>query len=211
MAHPEPFLVFPAIVNNVRTSYHMQQAGIIPNEWGHVENEMCDEMAWKHSEFVFNLHQKALASIEAGTLVADFTLPSEQFTDWEAGHISINCFAIFGKDMLECRVAKDEEGYLSLWRPQELRRQNARAGDSLVIHFAYHTQTEFMDKSGMITDYAQLVKPLPFRTARLAPPVWTPSEAEKPTPAQRRGMSHQNVLAHRQALYRRLQTTGQRA
>ena len=179
LANPKPFLVFPTIINNVRTSYHMQLNGIVPQSWG-IKDEMCNDVAWKHTDYVFSLHQKALAAIDNGTLIKEFTLPSQQFTDWEAGHISINSFAIFGKDMLACNVAVDEEGYLSLWRPKELNRQNARAGDAIVIHFAYHTQTEFMDKSGMLNDYVKLAPPLGFRTSRLPPEPATAS----PAPAQ---------------------------
>ena len=184
LENPHPFLVYPTIINNVRTSYHLQQAGIVSKSWaGEIKNEMCDPIAWREGAYVFNLHQKALNALEHGTLVEEFTLPSETFTDWEAGHISINCFVTFGKDLLACNVPKDEEGYLSLWRPKELNRQNARAGDAMVIHFAYHTQTEFMDKSGMLGDYWKFAPPtVPFRTIRLSPefPKGGTSEAPRP-------------------------------
>jgi hypothetical protein len=140
---------------------------------------MCDDIAWKHSDYIFQLHMKALDAIERGDLVDTFALKSQTFDNpaevpdgdiWEAGHISINAFAIFGNDMLDCKVDKDEEGYLSLWRPKELNRPNARAGDSVLVHFAYHTQTDFMDKTGVLNDYVKLAPPLGFRTVRLSPP-----------------------------------------
>lgn len=171
LKNPEPFLVFPTIINNVRTSYHMQREGVIPN-WD-IRNEMCDDVAWKSPEYIHFLHQKALAALEKpGRDLSEFTLKSQVYTDdtWEDGHISINSFAIFGKDMLDCVVHKDEESYLSVWRPKELNRQNARCGDAFVIHFAYHTQTDFMDKSGMLNDYVKLAPPLGFRTHKESPP-----------------------------------------
>jgi hypothetical protein len=192
LENPKPFLVFPTIVNNVRTSFHMQEQGIVAKEWG-IRNEMCDDVAWKHSDYIFQLHMKALKAIEEGNLVDTFALNTQTFDDpatvpegdiWEAGHISINAFAIFGKDMLECKVAKDEEGYLSLWRPKELNRPNARAGEAVLIHFAYHTQTDFMDKTGVLNDYVKLAPPLGFRTVRLSPPL-TPRGPTQPTQAQR--------------------------
>jgi hypothetical protein len=171
IANPNPFLVFPVIINNVRTSYHMQEQGVVASDWG-IRNEMCDEIAWKHPDYIFQLHMKALEAIENDNLVDTFRLNSEQYTDpeYEAGHISINSFAIFGDDMAKCNVAADEEGYLSQWRPREFRRQNARCGDAMLIHFAYHTQTEYMDKTGVLNDYAKLAPPLGFRTVRLSPP-----------------------------------------
>ena len=169
--NPDPFLVYPTIINNVRTSFHMQEQGIVSKDWG-IRNEMCNEVAWKHPDYVFHLHMKALAAIEKGALDQEFTLKSEQYIDpeYEAGHISINCFAILGNDMLQCKVDSDEEGYLSWWRPQALKRQNARCGDAFVIYFAYHTQTQFMDATGILNDYVKLAPPLGFRTVRLQPP-----------------------------------------
>ena len=170
IANPDPFLVFPVIINNVRTSFHMQQQGVVSKDWG-ILNEMCDEVAWKHSDYVYQLHMKALAAIEAGNLTDAFRLKSEQYNDptWESGRISINSFAIFGDDLAKCTVAPDEESYLAQWRPRELGRQNARCGDAMLIHFAYHTQTDFMDKTGVLNDYVRLAPPLGFRTIRLSP------------------------------------------
>jgi hypothetical protein len=165
--HPDPFLVFPTIINNVRTSYHFQQHGIVP-ECG-IKDDMYDHVAWRNLRYVHDLHKTALEAIDYGQLVRQFALPNEQFTDWEAGHISINAFAIFGRDMHACTVAHDEEGYLSLHRPKALGRQNARAGDAILIHFAYHTQTAYMDKTGFLNDYARLAPPLGFRTYPLSP------------------------------------------
>src|ERR1700726_4693716 len=35
--NPKPFLVYPTIINNTRTSFEMQHEGIIPMSWGKVE------------------------------------------------------------------------------------------------------------------------------------------------------------------------------
>jgi hypothetical protein len=167
--NPKPFLVYPMIINNTRMSFQLQKHGLIPESWGIVEPILCAPTPHVSPLFVFNLHEKALTAIEGGTLLEEFTLPSEQFTDWDSGNISVNCFAMLGEDMAACTVNSDEEGYLSRSRPQALRRYNARCGNAIVIHFAYNPQTVFMDKSGMLTDYARLVEPLPFRTQRLPP------------------------------------------
>src|ERR1035437_3454219 len=195
IAHPQPFLVYPTIINNTRTSYQLQKHGLIPESWGIVEPILCAVTAWATPSFVLNLHQKAVAAIDGGTLAAEFALPNEEFTDWETGNISINSFAIFGKDMIECNVGADEEGYLSKFRPQALRRFNARCGDALVIHFAYHPQTAFMDLSGMLTDYARLVEPLPSRTYRLPPDAPPPAPAAEPAP-----LSDQQIRLQRQMI-----------
>ena len=165
LANPKPFAIFPVIINNVRTSYQMQQVGVVPREWGEIKNEMCNIHAWKNPTYVYNLHRKALDSLKRGTLVQDFTMPTGSFEDidysdkWAAGNISINCFAIAGSDLFGAEVPWDEEGHYSLFRPKALNRTNARVGDAMVIHFAYHTQTKFMDGTGMLAEYAKLVPP----------------------------------------------------
>jgi hypothetical protein len=118
-------------------------------EWGVVEPILARRPLGANRASCSELHQKALAAIEGGTLALSSRCRASQFPNYELGNISINSFAMFGKDMHECNVAADEETYLSMRRPQAWA-PNARCGDAIVIHFAYHTQTEFMDKSGML-------------------------------------------------------------
>lgn len=218
IANPEPFLIFPTIVNNVRTSFHMQEQGKAGGpEWGgRVQNDMNDFVAHKTREWPFHLHMKALTTIERGTLVEELGLRSENFeiNDWESGRISINAFAIWGKDLVECQVEPDEESYLCWWRPRALGRPNARAGDALLVHFAYHTQTDFMDRTGMLTDYAKIAPPLGFRTVRLPPP--PPKDArpgERPAvpPLHRRNQALLQLQRRQNLGRRRVPTPGMKA
>ena len=180
--HREPFLVYPLIVNNVRTSYRLQRAGQCPREWGEVTNDMNDWTAHKSFKWVFNIHRATLATLAAGKpLTERWSLPTEQFTTFDQGHISTNVITIFGSDLVACAnmpagygcragVPDDDESFFSLWRPRQLNRQNARVGDSVFVHFAYNTQTDFMDHTGMLAEYAQFVAPMPFRVNQVAPP-----------------------------------------
>ena len=167
LKHHNPYLIFPTIINNVRTSYHLQQAGLIPKHWGLVRNDMLDPIAWRNKDFVKRLHRKALNAIDNGgyllkSLVDEFALPSGEFPDYEAGYISINAFAMLGEDMLATKdnVPPDEERHFALWQPEHLNRMNARCGDAVVCHFAYHTQTTEMDASGMLDGYEMVNAPL---------------------------------------------------
>ena len=156
--NPEPFLVFPIIINNLRTLERMQASGIIPTQWEGAKYN------WHREDFLFRLHLKTLEAIRKGEVLSKFDLPSARFTNFDAGWLSINAFAIFGKDMLACDVPEPEERYLALTRPQELNRQNARVGNTAVVHFAYHGQMEIMDKSGLLAEYAKYAPPLGFET-----------------------------------------------
>ncbi len=87
-----------------------------------------------------------------------FTLPSETFHNWDSGNVSINCYAMLGPDMIAHTPAchSHEENYISIEMPQKLNRPNARCGDAFVVHFAYFTQTEHMDRTGLLGNYATL-------------------------------------------------------
>ncbi len=209
LAHSAPFIVYPTIINNTRTSFQLQQRGLIPMDWGVVEPILCAPTAWISPSFVSNLHQKALLAIETGHLVEEFALPNENFEDIESGNISINSFAMFGKDMIEMSVPGDEEGYISKFRPTALGRLNARCGDAIVIHFSYHTQTAFMDGTGMLGDYARLAPDVLLpRTTRLppAPPIPIAPYVAPPTPH-----THQQLVALRRAAMSRNPGAGLKA
>ncbi len=154
--HSEPFLVYPTIINNSRTSYALQREGLIPH--ARISPALLDEVSWRSGVFAESLHQHALELLSRAGDLAEFTLPSGPFPDWETGNVSINTFAMLGKDMLEHTPAchSHEENYISIETPKRLNRLNARCGDAFVIHFAYYTQTEHMDRTGLLEEYAKL-------------------------------------------------------
>lgn len=162
LEHPEPFLVYPAIVGNTRMGYHMQQAGIIPMEWGVLDDQILTGYAFSDSTYIRNLHELALAKIEDGIFEKDFALPDINLDSIEHGHISINCFAILGADMIALKdvIVPDEERYLSEYRPAEVGRLNAICGSAVVIHYAYHTQREELDKTDILSRYEALANTL---------------------------------------------------
>jgi hypothetical protein len=193
LANPEPFAIFPLIINNVRTSYLLQQAGILPeSEFGRFTNTMTDKLALETAIHPYRLHRKVLDSLYCGHALEDFALNSRIFTDFEDGHISINSFAIFGRDMAqygeECEDTHDEESFFSLWQPEKLGRQNALCGDSIVVHFSYASQCAYMEQSGMFLEYARLVEPWLFinRTFQVAPDTWPPPAKFDPPSRERR-------------------------
>lgn len=155
LANPQPFLVYPTIINNSRTSYALQQRKLVPNAF--IGPGLLDRVSWETPRFAESLHRRAIPAIRNGGL-QQFTLPSEQFTDYETGNISINCYAMLGSDMVEHTPAchSHEENYISIETPKRLNRQNARCGDAFVVHFAYYTQTDHMDRSGLLEEYASL-------------------------------------------------------
>lgn len=170
LANPRAWLVYPTIVNNTRMSYWLQQEGVIPDDWGLLQNVFLEVTAWRSATFAEQLHRLALPWITEGRLSEVFRLrdrvllnhaepgvPDQQYAQ---GHVSINCFVMDGKDMALCRVPPDEEGYLSDFRPKMLNRCNHVCGNAAVVHFAYHPQTTEMEATGLLQEYARLAAKL---------------------------------------------------
>lgn len=170
LANPKAFLVFPCIVNNTRMSYWLQREGMIPNDWGLLTNLFLEPTAWRDAKFAAQLHRMALPYAVRGRLSEAFSLPDRVLSNralpdapdrqYAEGHVSVNCFAISGEDMVACKVPPDEEGYLSDFRPKELDRHNVICGSASVIHFAYHPQTTEMEKTGLLAEYVALAESL---------------------------------------------------
>lgn len=161
--HPELFLVYPTIINNTRMSYLLQHQGLIPVSWGNIQDRFLEATAWRSGEFAEKLHRKAIAAIGNGTLVDEFGLADTILIGSSPdgvpyNHLSVNCFAIDGYDMAQCTVPMDEESYLSEWRPSELGRFNGIHGKAVVVHFAYHPQTEFMEQTGLLEKYYAIAR-----------------------------------------------------
>jgi len=54
------------------------------------------------------------------------------------------------------KVDPDEEIWMSVTKPKEAKRPNLVLGTDLFVHFAFHTQRDAMDASGLITKYREL-------------------------------------------------------
>jgi hypothetical protein len=169
-AHPTLFLVFPTILNNTRMSYWLQQAGLLPFEWNTLTDHFLEPTAWRDPYFAASIHRRALTVINSGAPdeLDRFSLPEHVTTGRSSdgvpnNRISVNCFAIDGRDMAACNVPWDEEGYLSHHRPDQLRRFNGIAPGAVVCHFAYHPQTVEMEKTGMLEEYARVAARYPVR------------------------------------------------
>ena len=161
LANPEPYLVFTNTINNTRISYMQQQEGCIPFAWGTLTNEILDPIAWQDGNFVTSLHLGVTGILERRLpLEGSFAIHSRVIDTHEHGHISVNCFAMLGKDMVNVasRMNRDEERSLSLYIPQYLERFNAICGDAIVVHFAYHTQTAIMESTNLLEDYKKIAQ-----------------------------------------------------
>lgn len=141
----DPILAsFPIIWNNAIISWYGQQLGIIPREFGEVQQPFCmDPVGWADGMFGVNIHRQLLNLIEAGTpekafFYQDLPLaPQQQF--------SVSCFAVEGRDY--CALTPpgvldypEEEHWHTVHRPAKVGKSNVIVGDALVSHFTFFPQ-----------------------------------------------------------------------
>jgi hypothetical protein len=143
------FLVFANIVNNAITSHLYQRSKLI--EYDKIITYNCvDETGWNDGLFAEKLHREFLSFRSL------FIIP-----DWELNiyeRFSINCFAFFGRDFaaFSGNVDPNEECWLTIDKPRDLRRPNLVCGDAIVSHYAFYTQRPYLDTTDILEKYRQL-------------------------------------------------------
>ena len=154
LAHPEPFLVYPTIVNNSLMSALLQRHGAFGREIGDCPYEILGR-GWHDGRFAEAVHRRFIQAVQRRD-ISRWQLPDRVFKDYE--RVSVNCIAWLGADMALCagEVGELEEGYLASERPRVLGRPNALCGAAVVAHFAYGEQRAFIDRTNLLQEYRRL-------------------------------------------------------
>ncbi len=161
IAHPEYFLVFPAIVNNAICTYLEQRMGALPSVVEACEYA-CQGNAWSNPEIGAQAHVDFLNAAEAGD-VSVFQFGAWECRDFE--RVSINCIAWLGSAFAEFGgfVGPDEELWLTETKPRASGRPNCLWGKSLVSHFAFFTQRTHLEaETDLLARYRALAPALPL-------------------------------------------------
>jgi hypothetical protein len=107
------------------------------------------EVGWKNPQVAEWKHNNFLAG-------SDYqTFSKWIMTDYE--RVSINCISWLGGDM-GVTVGRDEEQWLSVDRPKELKRYNAICGSAVCVHYAFYTQREHLNKTNILEQYKEKLK-----------------------------------------------------
>jgi len=144
LENEEPFVVFANIVNNAVISNIHQRIGVLGKEYGEVSKNRFDQINFKNLDFAKQIHT---------TFINNYKNPEKYYFENEKINcdFSINCFAIFGKDIGV--VERDEELYFSFNQPNKLGRHNLICGNALVVHYAFHTQREALNNYPEIINF----------------------------------------------------------
>ena len=163
--HPDHFLVMPLIINNAVCSNLLQTLGKIA-PWRHIHTNCFDRIGWGQPEFAVALHRFLLDLIRRG----------ETARLHSGAHVvALNRFSIhsiswFGRDLApfggEVRVEEEED--MSAAIPARLRRTNCFCTDTIAAHFAFFTQRAWIDRSGILEQYAGILTGRPEIAGLLA-------------------------------------------
>lgn len=165
IANQHPWIVYPTIFNNTRMSYMLQQAGTLPAE-PKITNHFLDPIAWRDGAWAAKVHDVALFAARH-TALGKCALPARQFgtgpgpgaldRNHGEGRISVNSYAVLGRDVVGLNVPWDEEGYMADVMPRQTGRGNAIAGGSAVVHFSYHCQPGLIE-AGYLAQWTDICR-----------------------------------------------------
>lgn len=152
-----PFVVFPLIWNNAVCSFYLQQGEQMPGWWGTVGNNCMDPLGWADAHFAEKIHNHLLQGIEENWVDKLFMHTSVMLP---AGHqFSVSCFAIDGKEY-ESGVAGEEEAWHTIKRPFETGRLNVIVPNSLISHFSFYPQRNYLLGTNILERYRKLSEEL---------------------------------------------------
>lgn len=155
LAHPEYFTVTPLVINNALSTYLLQTFGKIRLSQS-VGPDRFDRFSWVNPTLARSLHtlfMEIVARSEVERLACG-RIPLS------ANCFSINCISWFGRDFAAAggRIpdGEDEEAAASCTMPLRAGRLNAMETAAVAAHFAFYTQREWMDRSGLLEEYLRL-------------------------------------------------------
>lgn len=151
----EPFLLFGNIFNNAIITHLHQRFGLLPTKYGIVGYYCTDEIGWGNPYFAAKMHKIFLQDT-----TIDLSFPNWILNMYE--QCSINVISWTGKEFAKFNgiVESDEEQFLTMRKPAQLRRPNMIIGDTLFVHWAFFTQRPFLDSTEILQRYKEIADAL---------------------------------------------------
>ena len=139
LKYPEPYLIFPVIINNGVVAYHLEAADKIKNP-SHPSYTPCayDPLVWSE-KMCFDIHHQFLDKADQ-LGVEHFHIDNVEFDPLQ---VSINCMVYFGKDVAKWGGrfgTSGEETFITHQIPFWAKRKLMILGSHVVSHLAFVTQ-----------------------------------------------------------------------
>lgn len=155
---------FPVMWNNAIITYFLQNAGIVPKEWGEAKMYCMDPVGWADGQFAVKMHDMLLTAVESGDpaqieklfLYHDMQLPvGMQF--------SVSTFASLGSMYAGLAqpgvlVPDEEESWHTIHQPRKIGQPNVVHGNALVSHYTFFPQKAIVEASDTLARYRALAQ-----------------------------------------------------
>ena len=149
----EYLFVLPNTINNSICD-HIHQRIRALNIAEHITYDCVDFNGVENGSVAIKKHKNFLDKLSQKTL-DDYRFPEWVLSEYE--RISINSLCWFGRDLLGVEVDWNEEIAISSNIPRQLNRPNIIFGDVLIVHFAFHTQREYLETTDILESYKKIL------------------------------------------------------
>jgi hypothetical protein len=164
VANPRYFLVFANMINSVLVTYVHQQINAFGREAGLARYDPFCPLSWKSGRFAARVH---VAFLAANRTNAVFKYCFDQWHLANHERCSLICCSWLGRDFAPFGgvvASLDDEQWLAVDKPRELRRTSCIFGGSLMVHFAYEPQRDFLERTNLLSEYLRLSRNLVSKT-----------------------------------------------
>jgi len=150
--NPQYFLVSPIVINNALFSYLFQILGKITVNKALTANS-ADPVSWGDPLFAEQLHNLFLNNLSQNN-IEHFKFINRPIA---LNRFSINCISWLGSEFEKfggvIPKGTDDEQFLSVTMPTTLCKSNCFYGETIVSHFSFFTQREYLDKTNILERY----------------------------------------------------------
>jgi hypothetical protein len=148
--NPDPFLIYPTIINNSICDYLLQRQGYY-KDIGEFGYHCIESIAFREPHICEAKHREMFNHILDDSPISE--IPKWTLLGYE--RVSINCISWLGKTFAQFNgeVGIDEEQCLSVDKPKSLGIPNMITNVSACSHFAFGPQRLHMDKTDILQKY----------------------------------------------------------
>lgn len=151
--NPQYFMVYANILNNSVLAHLHNRFGTLNTDHGFAAHNCMDDTGWKDPKFAENIHRQVLEKKDLSYFHFNKVWVLH---DYE--RVSINCISWLGEEFAQFDgvVGDDEEQWLASDKPSQIKKPNVIYGEFTVVHYAFYTQREHIDKTDILSQYKKL-------------------------------------------------------
>lgn len=148
----EHFILCGNIINNAIITHIQQRMGNFSTDYGISGYSCADKLGWRDPIFAENIHLEFLSKYKNSNFhIADWLLyHNERF--------SINAISWRGDEFkkFDGIVHSEEEQFLTITKPKELKKYNKIIGNTLFVHFAFGVHRDYIDGTDLLSKYKKI-------------------------------------------------------